>query len=219
MISEFGVDNEEEQEQVCEFVRANNLEGLIRSKILKEKTARKLWKDIESQRACLHSRYPVKLGKEWDLTAVIMGGCGNGKTSLMNNICMTQYKTGESFHSKTRNITCERVQFINRGRFHIYDTPGTTSDQEVSLHATLLRETLTFKPVNVVFLQVRYERRGMDFIRDMQVQSEVIEKYANNIVYLISHFDIALEPENMIKEAFLEMDKRGMKQQVLFYSN
>lgn len=59
----------------------------------------------------------------------------------------------------------------------------------------------------------------MDFIKDMYVQSQVIEKYASNIVYLVSHFDVALEPENMIRETFAEMERLKMNQQVLFYSN
>jgi predicted GTPase len=157
-----------------EFVQANDISGLIKSKIFKEKTAKKFWAEIEGHRVYLSTRYPVKRGREKELTGVVMGGCGNGKTSLLNNICLSKLPIGESMHSKTRNITWERVQFLKSGKFIIYDTPGTTSDQETSLHATLLRTTLTYKPINVVFLQVKYERRGIDFIKDMYVQSQVI---------------------------------------------
>jgi len=31
----------------------------------------------------------------------------------------------------------------------------------------------------------------MDFIRDMEIQTDMVSRYANHVVYLVSHIDIA----------------------------
>ena len=63
-----------------------------------------MWADIEKSRDILHLRYEVTEGPYKDITGVIMGACGNGKTSLVNHICGTVHGTGEEMESKTRNI-------------------------------------------------------------------------------------------------------------------
>ncbi len=36
---------------------------------------------------------------------VVMGPCGNGKTTLINHICGTDLPTGQTATSLTRNVT------------------------------------------------------------------------------------------------------------------
>lgn len=115
-----------------------------------------MWADIEKSRDILHLRYEVTEGPYKDITGVIMGACGNGKTSLVNNICGTVHGTGEDMESKTRNITCELVPYVTNGSFKIYDTPGTTAQVEVPKHASLLRASLTHRPINVIFVSLKY---------------------------------------------------------------
>jgi predicted GTPase len=55
-----------------------------------------------------------------------MGYCGNGKTSLFNNLCDTKYSTGSSLGSLTRDIAYEDVIYKPK-LFRIYDTPGSDS--------------------------------------------------------------------------------------------
>lgn len=101
------------------------------------------------------------------MAAVVMGACGNGKTALMNNICGTSYSMGQGMHSLTQNITAELVENIpGGGTFIIYDTAGTTSDVKVSLHAQLLKASLTHKPLNTVLIQTKLGvGRGIDSIK------------------------------------------------------
>lgn len=82
--------------------------------------------------------------------------------------------------------------------FIIYDTPGTTSIVETALHATLLKTVLTYKPFNVVFIQVKYTSRAIDFILDMFRCLKMIEKYSRNVVFLVSHIDTSPNPKNLI---------------------
>jgi putative ribosome biogenesis GTPase RsgA len=76
----------------------------------------------------LSTRFGIKSKNGTDLKAVIMGGCGYGKTSLMNNLCDTNYPTNEAMHSQTRNITAAKMAHLAQGKFVIYDTPGTTPE-------------------------------------------------------------------------------------------
>lgn len=211
-------------------MKANDLDGLILAKVLKEKTTRQFWNRVQASekirpstppptKNSLYLRYPATKGKEGDgskLRAVVMGSCGNGKTSLMNNICRTNYRTGESLHSETRNITAAYVLGYD---FILLDTPGTTAEQEVNKHAQLLRASLTYRPINVAFINCTYEKRGTDLIRNMEYQTRLIERYSDHVVYLVSHVDTSDDPTKLIPAIYEEMDKRDMKQQVVFYSN
>jgi predicted GTPase len=105
-------------------------------------------------------------GPNKSVECAIMGSCGNGKTSLINNICGTNFKVGEALLSITRNI--EQSPVLDYGSdFIIYDTPGINSTVETPLHATLLRAVLTYHPLNVIFVQARYGSRAIDFIMDL----------------------------------------------------
>lgn len=150
--------NMEKQEQFRSFLIKNDFEGLVKAKVCNnEKQATKIWAEArEAYKTVLLTRYPVKQGPNHDPTASIMGGCGNGKTSLMNNICGTSHRVGQEMHSLTRNITREKVLYVEPEDFNMYDTAGTTSDQQVSLHAGLLRATLTHKPLNTIFVHVKF---------------------------------------------------------------
>lgn len=38
----------------------------------------------------------------------------------------------------------------------LLDTPGTTTQKEVSLHVNLIYASLTYKPLNTIFVNVKY---------------------------------------------------------------
>lgn len=185
-------------EAVKKFVRSNDLDGLIATKILKPNITKRLWEAIQQNKDILYTRYPVAEGPYKMITGIIMGACGNGKTSLMNNICGTVHGVGEGMHSMTRNITCERVAYLEQSRFKVYDTPGTTSHEEVPKHASLLKASLTHRPVNIIFINIKYDNRGIEFIRDMQSQTYMVDRYSDHVVYLVSHVDGSADPSKLI---------------------
>lgn len=202
IINSFDVEDTPKVEAIKKFVRANDLAGLVASKILGANTTKKLWEEIEKNKDILYIRFPVKEGPYKTVTGIIMGACGNGKTSLMNNICGTVHDVGEGLHSKTRNITCERVAYLELSKFRVYDTPGTTSHEEVPKHASLLKASLTHRPVNVIFINIKYDSRGIDFIQDMQSQTYMVDRYSDHVVYLVSHVDVSDNPTKLIAEAY-----------------
>lgn len=63
------------------------------------------------------------------IKAVIMGHCGNGKTSFINKLCNTNHKIGITGGSVTRDIEYESV-ILNgapENTFILFDTPGSDS--------------------------------------------------------------------------------------------
>ncbi len=64
------------------------------------------------------------------IKAVIMGHCGNGKTSFINKLCNTRHSTGVTKNSLTRDIEYEEVILPGapQNSFILYDTPGTNAN-------------------------------------------------------------------------------------------
>lgn len=74
----------------------------------------------------IFTRYLMTEGPHKSVECAVMGNCGNGKTSLINNLCGTNHKVGEALLSITRNIEQSKVIPYDE-KFIIYDTPGTNS--------------------------------------------------------------------------------------------
>ena len=54
----------------------------------------------------LYVNFEYKLVKpKAKVRAAVMGACGNGKTSFINNLCNTKLKVGVQGHSLTRDIS------------------------------------------------------------------------------------------------------------------
>lgn len=217
IISDYAVLDKGKFDTVKKHLLAEDLKGFIDCGIFTKKVAMKIW---EEHQGILYLRNPVQEGPyKLSLSAIIMGTCGSGKTALMNNMVGSNYDSAPSMISQTRNIQCERIAYVNGSRLRLYDTPGTTALDEVSKHATLLKASLTFRPYNVIFINVKYNNRGKELIHEMMMQTNMVKAYSKNVVYLVSHFDQAKDPEGYITGISEEMNKRDMLQQVVFYSN
>ncbi len=142
--------------------------------------------------------------KENTIDAVIIGPCGNGKTCLINHICGSDLAHGSANSSLTRHVTQLPAQFLYKPQFIVYDTPGTSSIQEKMQHAVLLKEILTWKPLNCVFILVKYNNRFDQLIKTINTQVRLIKGYEQSVVFLVSHFDLEKQPK-VAKEAINKM--------------
>lgn len=122
---------------------------------------------------------------------IIMGPCGSGKTCTVNNLCGSNLPCGESWSSLTRNITEIKGQFDYPVPLVIYDTPGTTAHVDKLQHATHLKCLLEHKPVNTVCIVIKFYERYGELINNIYRQVKMLEPYKKNIVFLVSHFDLA----------------------------
>lgn len=127
-----------------------------------------------------------------------MGPCGNGKTSLVNNLCGSDLPAGEAAQSLTRNITELKSQFQYHIPFVIYDTPGTTAHVDKLEHATHLKCLLEYKPVNTVCILIKFDKRYDELINNIYRQVKMLKGYEKNIVFLVSHFDMAAKPKEAV---------------------
>ena len=84
-----------------------------------------------------------------------MGHCGVGKTTIFNKICGTKRLAKVSRDSLTRGLALHDASFGDFA-FKIIDTPGDNSKKEARKHALLLKHSLTFLPINAIFVIVKY---------------------------------------------------------------
>jgi hypothetical protein len=56
------------------------------------------------------------------------------------------------------------------------------------------------RPLNVIFVNVRFQKRFVDIIKDMEAQATIVEQYKQNIVYMVSHMDETEDSFKMISE-------------------
>jgi GTPase Era involved in 16S rRNA processing len=86
-----------------------------------------------------------------------MGHCGSGKTSIYNKICGTNYLTKVSKFSNTTEPTIDDTLFGNS--FTIIDTPGDNSKKDVKMNALMLKHSVSFFPLNAIFIVVKFHDR------------------------------------------------------------
>lgn len=153
------------------------------------------------------------------INAVIIGPCGSGKTCLINHLCGSDLPHGSSNSSLTRDVTQLPSQFLYKPQFILYDTPGTTAVKEKMQHAVLVREILTWKPVNTVYVLVGYKNRFDDLISTIKVQVNLIKGYEHLIVFLVSHFDISKDPEIEIQAINKMLVELKIPNNIVYFSN
>ena len=90
--------------------------------------------------------------------AALVGKTGVGKTHIYNNLCNTSYDTSYSKDSLTLEIRRNKVCHGD-GDFKLLDMPGNDSNLDVMHHALLIKEALTYEPLNTLFVLVPFDRR------------------------------------------------------------
>ena len=123
-----------------------------------------------------------------------MGPCGNGKTTLINNLCGTELSAGLAAESLTRDVTEVKCMYNYDLPLVFYDSPGTTALKAKLDHAVHLKQLLEFKPVNTVFILIRFIDRIDELLVELSKQSKMLGDFPN-IVFLISHIDILKSDE------------------------
>lgn len=137
---------------------------------------------------------------------LLMGHTGAGKTTLCNNLCGTDHKSGAGRQSITRELFQNRT---NCGSYPlgIVDTPGIDSQVDTFRHAILLKEALIGAPINTIFFVIRYDSRFDNTLLQCAKLMIPVEKYSHKVVVMISHMDLSKNPkqdEQHIREIFAD---------------
>ena len=130
---------------------------------------------------------------------VILGQIGVGKTTLFNLLCGTTHLAEEASGSQTRNLYFHSVN-VGNYPFNLIDTPGMNSKHETYKHSVLIRESLTAKKVNTIFVIVKYEPRFEEILDAFLEVQELVYKYNEKIVVMISHWDACKKPDKAFDE-------------------
>jgi len=130
--------------------------------------------------------------------AVLMGQIGVGKTTLLNLICGTNREAGAARDSMTRHLF---LSSTNSGAsFELFDTPGVNSRIKTYDHIFLLKEALTARPVNTIFIVLKYDSRFDNILDNLLKVQEAVYNYESKIVVMISHWEQSRNPEQESQE-------------------
>ena len=142
--------------------------------------------------------------------AIILGESGSGKTSLMNQVCGTNYETGSGKSCITQHFYLSR-NVAGYGEFDVTDTPCNNE--------ALLREALECASVHVAFLLIKYHSRFNRVIAENSALINMALNARKKIVIITTHWDHSRDKEsdsNAIYETFLS---NGYENHFIFYSN
>eukprot|EP00929_Paragymnodinium_shiwhaense_P032412 TRINITY_DN17959_c0_g1_i1.p1 TRINITY_DN17959_c0_g1~~TRINITY_DN17959_c0_g1_i1.p1 ORF type:complete len:506 (+),score=102.52 TRINITY_DN17959_c0_g1_i1:65-1582(+) len=124
------------------------------------------------------------------LVAALIGNVGVGKTTLFNRVCDAHREAAITDDSCTRTFAKKRV-FYDGKVMELYDGPGCNSKEDVFKHSYVLKEGLTFEPLNAIFVAVAYNPRirnnmGGDFYEAAKVLKPA---YYDLVVLLVTKMD------------------------------
>ena len=117
-----------------------------------------------------------------------MGPCGYGKSTLVNNLCDSKLSAGLSGQTLTRDITEMECKIEYDTPLVFYDTPGTTAHKEKLDHAGHLKFLLEYRPVNGIFVLVKFDSRIDEMLFIFSKHKNMLQN-SPNIVYVITHID------------------------------
>lgn len=149
---------------------------------------------MQQKKVQLLTLKPQKSKHNVRTTNVLMGYTGSGKTTLFNKMCGTKRESGAAIESVTRDLCVNGVIHGNYSS-ELIDTPGNNSSIDAYKHAYLLRAALISKPLNAIFVVIKYHSRFTDLADTLYHQLELIQKYESKVVVMISHWDYSIYPE------------------------
>ena len=114
---------------------------------------------------------------------ILFGSVGNGKTTILNKLCNTNYQVAEEGFSCTKNI---QYDFSRVCDMVIVDFPGLNSTRDFVHHLKVHKEALSTIPVKTICFVLKYSVRNDDLIREIEQMLEIFEDYTDNIVIIIS---------------------------------
>lgn len=148
---------------------------------------------------------------------ILVGGTGEGKTTLYNKLTNSVAKSGEGSHGITINLFKDPVAYGNN-KFDLVDTPGLDDLKDSFTPSYLVRKTLETVPYNTIFVVIAFKKR-FDKIVDYFVDiSRPLKSYMDKVTIMISHCDESKDILDSKGKIVKEFDDFGIKNQIIFYS-
>ena len=138
--------------------------------------------------------------KKGENNVVLFGSVGNGKTSLLNKLCGTNYLTADKGYSCTRNI---QFEFSIKHDMAIIDFPGLNAVQGIVNHLRIQKTVLSHIPVRIICFVIKYSTRNDDFERELGQMLSIFENYIKNIMIIITKSEnVSFKTQEEIKFLF-----------------
>lgn len=151
-----------------------------------------------------------------DVTGVLIGRMGTGKTTLINKICGLNHPAGAGV-SYTDRLYSNRVS-VGDYPFTLIDTPGAASTDENYKHSLLQFHALTATPINAILMMVKYDCRHSYVREHLDDLLKLVPEYVKKVVVVISHWDHVTDQDREFEELW-ESVKGTKCANMVVYSN
>ena len=94
--------------------------------------------------------------------------------------------------------------------FTLIDTPGIYSKDPSLKNSFLLKQSLSLKPINTIFIVLKFDNRFVRIEDELFEVSDIVENYEKKFVLIISHMDLSQN---------LEQDQRGIRKMFCDFPN
>jgi len=117
---------------------------------------------------------------------ILFGSVGHGKTTLINKITNSDFKTSSTGFSCTQEI-----QYANSviGDNIIIDFPGLNSTVEIMKHLNIQKNVLSVIPFRMICFVVKWSFRYDDMIKNIVQMLKIFYNHIENITIIITNTD------------------------------
>jgi len=120
------------------------------------------------------------------LSVVLVGNVGTGKSSLVEKVTLQK---GLSFSGATSFTQESRFFLSPDGRLRVIDTPGVNARTEPLQHNMWVAHALGFKPVSMIGLVVKADRRIDNFIGEAEEFAMNFSEFMDVLCIIVTHMD------------------------------
>ncbi|CAF1475604.1 unnamed protein product [Adineta ricciae] len=135
--------------------------------------------------------------------AVVVGKTGVGKSVLIGGLC----RSNENFRN---TVVHGDVTFC------LIDSPGIDTLRQTPENWNLLRNALTAKCINTIFVIIKYDFSLERMLEDFNEIRRLMGKFSTRFVVMVSHWDAAQEPNEDFRKICSSFE--NICSNVIFYS-